>query len=45
MPRLYFQAKKFVESCPQPVQADLSKEDAEKLKEKLATVGGESVVE
>lgn len=33
------QAKKFVESLPQTVKADMSKEDAEKLKETLTGAG------
>lgn len=33
------QAKKFVESCPAVVKEDLSKEDAEKLKESLTKIG------
>lgn len=34
------QAKKFVESAPAVVKADISKEEAEKLKEALSKVGG-----
>lgn len=33
------QAKKFVESCPTVVKEDLSKEDAEKMKESLTKIG------
>lgn len=33
------QAKKFVESCPAIVKEELSKEDAEKLKESLTKIG------
>ncbi|CAG5122847.1 unnamed protein product [Candidula unifasciata] len=39
------QAKKFVESLPQVVKADITKEEAEKLKESLVAVGAEVVVE
>ncbi|CAB0033235.1 unnamed protein product [Trichogramma brassicae] len=39
------QAKKFVESLPQVVQADISKDEAEKLKEVLTKVGGEVAIE
>ncbi|XP_014296908.2 39S ribosomal protein L12, mitochondrial [Microplitis demolitor] len=35
------QAKKFVESVPTIVKADISKEEAEKLKEAITKVGGE----
>lgn len=34
------QAKKFVESVPAVVKADVSKDEAEKLKEALSKVGG-----
>jgi large subunit ribosomal protein L7/L12 len=34
------QAKKFVEAAPQVVQADVSKEEAERLKAALEAVGG-----
>lgn len=34
------QAKKFVESVPTIVKADVSKDEAEKLKEALSKVGG-----
>lgn len=33
------QAKKFVESCPTLVKEDVSKEEAEKLKEALTKIG------
>lgn len=39
------QAKKFVEGAPAVVKADISKEEAEKLKEALVKVGGEVLVE
>lgn len=39
------QAKKFVESSPVVVKADLPKDEAEKLKEALSKVGAECVVE
>ena len=39
------QAKKFVESVPQVVRADTSKEDAEKLKELLTAAGGTVEIE
>ncbi|PVD38864.1 hypothetical protein C0Q70_01489 [Pomacea canaliculata] len=39
------QAKKFVESAPQVVKADIPKDEAEKLKEALAAVGGEVEIE
>jgi len=39
------QAKKFVESVPQIVKADIPKEEAEKLKETLAAVGAEVEIE
>lgn len=39
------QAKKFVESAPQVVKADIPKEEAEKLKEALSKVGAEIVIE
>ncbi|KAK7576129.1 hypothetical protein V9T40_012415 [Parthenolecanium corni] len=38
------QAKKFVEGAPVVVKADLSKEDADKLKEQLEKAGGECIV-
>lgn len=39
------QAKKFVESVPQTVRADLPKEEAEKLKASLEAVGATVVLE
>jgi len=39
------QAKKFVESVPQIIRADISKEEAEKLKETLTAAGGTVEVE
>merc|ERR1719391_1953185 len=39
------QAKKFVESAPAVVKADVSKEEADKIKETLTAIGGECVVE
>jgi len=39
------QAKKFVESVPQVVRSDISKEEAEKLKEALTAAGGTVEVE
>ncbi|XP_058804436.1 large ribosomal subunit protein bL12m [Phymastichus coffea] len=39
------QAKKFVESLPQVVKADISKEESEQLKEILAKVGGEVIID
>lgn len=39
------QAKKFVESAPQVVRSDVSKEDAEKLKEALTAAGGTVEIE
>eukprot|EP00092_Neocalanus_flemingeri_P028529 GFUD01030981.1.p1 GENE.GFUD01030981.1~~GFUD01030981.1.p1 ORF type:complete len:185 (-),score=62.58 GFUD01030981.1:28-582(-) len=39
------QAKKFVESAPAVVRADIAKDEAEKIKEALAAVGGECVIE
>lgn len=39
------QAKKFVESLPQVVKADVPKEESEQLKEALTKVGGEVVIE
>ncbi|CAL1543244.1 unnamed protein product [Lymnaea stagnalis] len=39
------QAKKFVEAVPQVVKADVTKEEAEKLKEALAAVGAEVEIE
>lgn len=42
---LCLQAKKFVESCPTVVKADIPKDEAEKLKEALSAVGAECVIE
>ncbi|CAH1391502.1 unnamed protein product [Nezara viridula] len=39
------QAKKFVESCPTVVKADVDKAEAEKLKEALTKVGAEIVID
>uniref|UniRef100_A0A1B6LRJ9 39S ribosomal protein L12, mitochondrial n=1 Tax=Graphocephala atropunctata TaxID=36148 RepID=A0A1B6LRJ9_9HEMI len=39
------QAKKFVESAPAVVKADISKDEAEKLKEALVKVGAEIVID
>jgi len=39
------QAKKFVESVPQAVKSDISKEEAEKLKETLTAAGGTVEIE
>ncbi|KAL1116027.1 hypothetical protein AAG570_005522, partial [Ranatra chinensis] len=39
------QAKKFVESSPTVVKADIPKDEAEKLKEALSKVGAEIVIE
>uniref|UniRef100_A0A146M295 39S ribosomal protein L12, mitochondrial n=1 Tax=Lygus hesperus TaxID=30085 RepID=A0A146M295_LYGHE len=39
------QAKKFVESAPVVVKADIAKDEAEKLKEALSKVGAEIVIE
>lgn len=39
------QAKKFVESLPQIVKGDLSKEEADQLKEALTKVGGEVLID
>jgi large subunit ribosomal protein L7/L12 len=39
------QAKKFIESCPAVVKADIAKDEAEKIKAALAAVGGEVTVE
>lgn len=39
------QAKKFVESVPQVVRSDISKEEAEKLKEALTAAGGTVEIE
>lgn len=39
------QAKKFVESVPQVIRSEISKEEAEKLKETLAAAGGTVEIE
>merc|ERR1711892_632623 len=39
------QAKKFVESAPAVVRADIAKDEAEKIKEALVAVGGECEIE
>ena len=39
------QAKKFVESVPQVIRADISKEEADQLKEAITKVGGEVAIE
>lgn len=39
------QAKKFVESCPTVVKADIPKDEAEKLVEALTAVGAECIIE
>lgn len=39
------QSKKFVESAPAVVKADISKEEADKLKEALTKVGAEIIVD
>ena len=39
------QAKKFVESAPAVVKADISKEEADKIKESLSALGGECTIE
>merc|ERR1712083_299346 len=39
------QAKKFVESAPAVIKADIAKEEAEKIQAALQAVGGECVVE
>merc|ERR1739842_281999 len=39
------QAKKFVESAPAVVKADIAKDEAEKIQAALQAVGGECVVE
>lgn len=43
--RFFHQAKKFVESAPQVVKEKLSKEDAEKLKAQLESVGASVEIE
>merc|ERR1719213_1622151 len=39
------QAKKFVESAPAVVKADLAKDEAEKMKKSLSALGGECEIE
>lgn len=39
------QAKKFVESAPAVLKADIGKDEAEKLKEAIVKVGGEVIIE
>ena len=39
------QAKKFVESAPAVVKTDITKEEADKIKETLSALGGECTVE
>ena len=39
------QAKKFVESAPAVVKADIAKEEADKIKESLTALGAECTVE
>ena len=39
------QAKKFVESAPAVVKADIAKDEADKVKEALLAVGGECEIE
>jgi len=39
------QAKKFVESCPAVVKADLAKDEAENLKKALEGAGAECEIE
>lgn len=39
------QAKKFVETCPMVVKADLSKDEAEKLKDALTAAGAVCKIE
>ena len=39
------QAKKFVESAPAVVKADIGKEEADKIKETLVALGGECTIE
>lgn len=36
---IFFQAKKFVESLPQTVQSDITKEESEKLKAAMEAAG------
>ena len=42
---IVLQAKKFVESAPAVVKADVAKDEAEKIQAALQAVGGECVVE
>lgn len=42
---LQFQAKKFVESAPTVIKADIGKDEAEKLKEAFTKVGAECVID
>lgn len=42
---LFNQAKKLVESLPQEIRANVSKEEAEKLKASLEAAGGTVVLE
>ena len=44
-PFLFSQAKKFVEGVPQVVQKDVSKEEAERLKNALEAAGGTVEIE
>lgn len=44
-PSLLIQAKKLVESLPQEIRANVSKEEAEKLKAALEAAGGTVVLE
>lgn len=44
-PSLLNQAKKLVESLPQEIRANVSKEEAEKLKASLEAAGGTVVLE
>lgn len=39
------QAKKFVESCPQILKADISKDEAESLKSRIEAAGGVCTIE
>lgn len=43
--RTLYQAKKFVESLPQTLKENLSKEDAEKLKKTFTDLGATVVLE
>lgn len=42
---MHFQAKKFVESAPTVIKADIGKDEAEKLKEAFTKVGAECVID